>query len=178
MQAEEPIKAVQQWLENIVLKYNFCPFAHKPFKNNTIRYYLSTAIDDGSLIDEIIDELLRLKQTQPTEIETTLIIIPQLLHDFAEYNQFAGILDSLIASLKLKGIIQVATFHPDYQFADLSVDDVRNYTNRSPYPIFHLIREDSVEKARATYPNIEEIPEKNMQTLLELGIDRVRKEIE
>ncbi|MDX1812931.1 MAG: DUF1415 domain-containing protein, partial [Gammaproteobacteria bacterium] len=131
-----------------------------------------------SLVDILIDELLLLSQADINDIETSILIMPNLFKDFEEYNQFGVILDQLIDSLKLNGVIQIATFHPDYQFADLAADDVRNYTNRSPYPLFHLIREDSVEKARASYPDIEEIPDKNMQKLESLGLDKVKKTLE
>ena len=118
-------------------------------------------------------ELLLLAQSDPAEIETTLIVLPRLLQDFTEYNAFGEVLDGILAGLQLQGIVQIATFHPDYRFADLQQDDVRNYTNRSPYPLFHLIRESSVSQAREHYPDIESIPENNMRKLLEIGLETV-----
>jgi len=168
---------VKRWLESVVIRYNFCPFAKKPFKQNKIRFITSKATAAEILVDDLIDELLLLSQVDIEEIETSIVIAPEIFSDFDEYNQFGAVLDQLISSLKLQGIIQIATFHPDYQFADLSPDDVRNYTNRSPYPLFHLIREDSVEKARAVYADIEDIPTKNMDKLEQMGLEKIRNEI-
>lgn len=173
----EEVRKVKKWLQNIVIHYNFCPFAKKPFKQNKIRYFLSHAETVEALVDEVIDELLALHKADVNEIETTIMIVPGVLKDFEEYNEFGVVLDQLIASLKLTGIIQIATFHPDYQFADLDKEDVRNYTNRSPYPLFHLIREDSIEQARASYADIDKIPEKNMDKLETMGLENIKLEL-
>lgn len=174
-ETKQAVRQVKDWIENFVLHYNFCPFAHKPFKQDTIRYFLSSANSADILVDEIIDELIRLKEENPEIIETTIMIVPNLFDNFEEFNQFSAVVDQILSSLKLVGVIQVATFHPRYQFGDLEKDDVRNYTNRAPFPIFHLIRESSVAFARGTYKDIESIPEKNMQTLLDMGLDEVLK---
>jgi len=171
--SDKVIEQTRRWVEQVVIQLNLCPFAAAPFKKDRIRYYVSHALDANQLVDELLEELILLKDTPAREVETTLFIVPNAFSSFDEYNQFGVILDQLIYSLKLQGIIQVATFHPDYQFSDLARDDVRNYTNRSPYPMFHLIREDSVERARNSYTEIESIPEKNMQKLLEMGINAV-----
>ena len=172
---DQVIDATIQWLENFVIKHNFCPFAVKPFKNNRIRYISYPVNTEQDLADKLIDEILLLKDADPQEIETTLVIAPCILGDFLDYNQFLNVVDSLIAELGVEGIIQVASFHPEYQFADLGKDDVRNYTNRSPYPMFHLIREDSIEKARDMM-DTESIPDRNMDLLMQLGIDGITKE--
>lgn len=172
------IRKVKNWLEQIVIRHNFCPFAKKPFKQNTIRFFLSPSQSVYELVDDLLDELLLLSQSDAEDIETTIMIIPEVFANFEEYNQFGNVLDQLIDELKLSGIIQIATFHPDYQFADLSADDVRNYTNRSPYPLFHLIREASVEKARITFPDIDGIPIKNMEKLETMGIEQVIAELD
>jgi hypothetical protein len=125
-------------------------------------------------MNTLVDEIFFLKEAEQQQTETTIIIVPLMLSDFLDYNQFLNAVDLKIQELKVKGVIQVASFHPDYQFADLDNDDVRNYTNRSPYPLFHLIRESSIEKAREQM-DTESIPDRNMDLLLNLGIDKVRK---
>jgi len=171
---DRPIEETKQWLEYFVIKHNFCPFATKPFHDNRIRYVVCMSTDEKDLADKLIDEILFLKDADPQEIETTLVIAPRILAEFPDYNQFLDVADAIMDDLNVEGIIQVASFHPDYQFADLDRDDVRNYTNRSPYPMFHLIRENSVEKARAQM-DTESIPIRNMELLMELGIDGVMK---
>ena len=164
----------KQWIEKIIINHNFCPFAKKPFNQDKIRYAVSSATDSEKVVDDLVDELLLLHETPATEVETTILIVPNTLIDFDEYNQFLDVTDSALEELDLVDIIQVASFHPDYCFADLDVDDVRNYTNRSIYPMFHLIREDSVEHARATFKDVENIPDANMDLLLEIGLDAIR----
>ncbi|WP_455201130.1 DUF1415 domain-containing protein [Kaarinaea lacus] len=166
------IDATKQWLEHFVIKHNFCPFAVKPYKEKRIRYVSYAVTTEQALAEKLIDEVLLLKEADPQEVETTLVIAPLMLHDFFDYNQFLNVVDSIIEKLDAEGIIQVASFHPEYQFADLEKDDVRNYTNRSPYPMFHLIREDSIEKARNSM-DTDTIPVRNMDLLMDLGIDRV-----
>lgn len=169
------IKATKNWLENFVIKHNLCPFAAKPFNAKQIRYVCCHVTDENELANILIEEMLLLKDANPQEIETSIIIAPLMLADFLDYNQFLDVVDSIIDELGVEGIIQVASFHPDYQFADLDKDDVRNYTNRSPYPMFHLIREDSIEKAREMM-DVEAIPDRNMDVLVGLGIENVDKD--
>lgn len=171
---DQYITATRNWLEQFVIQHNLCPFAAKPFRGNRIRYVSYPVTTEEELAAKLIDEILLLKDANPQEIETSIVIAPRMLADFLEYNQFLNVADSIIAELGVEGIIQIASFHPDYQFADLDSDDVRNYTNRSPYPMFHLIREDSIEKAREMM-DVEAIPERNMELLLELGIENVTK---
>jgi len=171
---DQAIQATKEWLEHFVIKHNFCPFAVKPFRDKRIRYVSYPVSSEKELADKLIDEMLFLKDADPQEIETTLVIVPNLLTDFLDYNQFLDVVDSIIDELNVEGVIQVASFHPDYQFADLDKDDVRNYTNRSPYPMFHLIREDSIEKAREMM-DTESIPDRNMDLLMDLGIDGITK---
>jgi len=171
---EQAIDATKIWLEHFVIKHNFCPFAVKPFRDKRIRFVSYPVSSEQELADKLIDEIQLLKDADPKEIETTLVIAPLILADFMDYNQFLDVVDSIIDELKVESIIQVASFHPDYQFADLGKDDVRNYTNRSPYPMFHLIREDSIEKAREMM-DTESIPDRNMDLLMDLGIDGITK---
>ncbi len=150
--------------------YNFCPFAHQPFKHNLIRYAVSGARDETAFIADLTHELLLLRDADKRSIETSLVIAPYCFGDFSRYNQFLDFADVLLAQYQLVGLIQVASFHPAYQFADLSADDVRNYTNRSPYPMLHLIREESVEQARLSHSHIEAIPDANMARLQKIGL--------
>ena len=166
------VLATKNWLEQFVIKYNFCPFAAKPFRENRIRYASYTVSTEEKLAEKLIDEILLLKNADPQQLETSIVVVPDMLTDFLDYNQFLDVADTILAELNVEGVIQIASFHPQYQFADLSSDDVRNYTNRSPYPMFHLIREDSIEKAR-TVMDTEAIPDRNMQVLLDLGIEKV-----
>jgi len=173
-QNNNAVSATKSWLEHFVIAHKLCPFASKPFNEDRIRYVSCSATDEDELVNALIDEILFLKEAKHQETETTILIVPLMLADFLEYNQFLDVVDSIIHELKLEGVIQAASFHPDYQFADLDKDDVRNYTNRSPYPMLHLIRESSIEKAREQM-DTESIPDRNMDLLLDLGIDKVRK---
>ena len=171
---DQPVAATKKWLEHFVIKHNFCPFATKPFRENRIRYVNFAARNEEELVDELVGEILLLKDTDPQEVETSIVIVPLMFPDFQVYNQFLNVVDSIIDKLDVEGVIQIASFHPHYQFADLECDDVRNFTNRSPYPMFHLIREDSIEKAREMM-DTESIPDRNMAVLLDLGIENVKK---
>ncbi len=171
---EQYIKATKKWLEQFVIKHNLCPFAAKPFKQDKIRYVSYPVISEEELVTKLIEEILFLKEADAQDIETSIFVAPLILENFLDYNQFLAVVDSIIDELGVEGMIQVASFHPDYQFADLEPDDVRNYTNRSPYPMFHLIREDSIEKAREMM-DVEAIPDRNMDLLLQLGIEKVNK---
>ena len=171
---EQAIQATKNWLEQFVILHNLCPFAAKPFRKKQIRYVSYPGHAEEELAEKLVDEILLLRDANPEELETSIVIAPHILANFLDYNQFLNVVDSIIDDLDVEGIIQVASFHPDYQFADLDRDDVRNYTNRSPYPMFHLIREDSVEKARGLM-DVDAIPERNMELLQALGLDKVKK---
>ena len=174
---ERAIDLTRGWVEQVVIKHNFCPFAAKPFRENKIRYAVSNAENEKDLVDCLVDELAKLRDTDKSQIETSILILTSCLADFENYNQFLDIVDAILEEMDLEGEIQVATFHPDYCFADLSADDVRNYTNRSIYPMFHLIREESVEAARDFYPDVEQIPDNNMKHLEDMGLPVVLKQI-
>ncbi len=157
------------WLENVVLKHNLCPFAHKPFKGGQIRYVVTDSARPEFLLEDLQQELERLRAMPVEEVETTLLIHPNTLVDFLDYNDFLDIVDVLLVDGGYEGEFQVASFHPDYQFADTLAEDAENYTNRSPWPMLHLIREDSLEKAIASYPDVDAIPERNIDTMNKLG---------
>ncbi len=163
------IAATTEWLEKIVIGLNLCPFAKAVHVKNQIRYVVSNASSRDALKADLKRELCLLFAADPEQIESTLLIHPDVLTEFVEYNEFLSVCDSAIEELELDGVIQVASFHPQYQFAGTKVDDVTNYTNRSPYPTLHLLREESVTQALEMFPDAAGIYEKNIATLRKLG---------
>ncbi|MFC5472711.1 DUF1415 domain-containing protein [Paraherbaspirillum soli] len=168
--ASEVIAHTKTWLERAVIGLNLCPFAKAVHIKNQIRYVVSEANTVEDLLTDLVNELKFLQQADPVTVDTTLLIHPKVLGDFLDYNDFLAVADAAIDELDLVGEIQIASFHPDYQFADATSDDISNYTNRAPYPTLHLLREDSVERAVDAFPEASEIFEKNMQTLQQLGL--------
>jgi hypothetical protein len=166
---DEVIAATRDWLERAVIGLDLCPFARAPYIRNQIRYVVSDAETPEALLADLLSELRTLAAADPAEIETTLLIHPRVLGDFLDYNDFLDVADAALADLDLVGEIQIASFHPQYQFAGTEPDDIENYTNRSPYPILHLLREASVERAVAAFPDASKIYEKNQETLRRLG---------
>jgi hypothetical protein len=165
----EPIIAMtQRWLERSVIGLNLCPFAAGPYRAGRVHFYVSSAQSDEELLLDLRDELQVLQRADPQDVETTLLIHPWALADFDEYNQFQDVCDALIDALELRGVMQVASFHPQYQFADTAPDDIENFTNRSPYPTLHLLREDSVSRA-VQGGDTEQIYLRNIRTLRDLG---------
>ncbi len=142
MSTETIIQEVDHWLNQVVIGLNLCPFAAKPQRNQQIKIYVSEARDEEALLQHIYDQLLELDTKEPQELETTLVVVPNLLHDFVDYNFYIDWVEALIRQQDWEGVFQVATFHPDYCFAGTDPEDDENLTNRSPYPIFHLIREE------------------------------------
>lgn len=169
MKAEEVVAVTRRWIERAVIGLNLCPFAKAVYVREQIRYVVSPAQDPGALLDELKQELRFLAAAEPEAVDTTLLIHPQVLTDFREYNDFLSLADEALAELELEGVLQIASFHPAYQFADTTPDDITNYTNRSPYPMLHLLREASIDRAVAAFPEAEEIYLKNMETLRRLG---------
>ena len=157
------------WVDRAVIGLNLCPFAKAPQVKGQVRYVLSAATDPAALLSDLINELEKLAEANPERIETTLLIHPQVLGDFAEYNDFVAVAEDTVAELDLEGILQVASFHPDYQFEGTTPDDIENATNRSPYPTLHLIREASIDRAVAAFPEAEAIFEVNIETMRKLG---------
>ncbi|MEO6195955.1 MAG: DUF1415 domain-containing protein [Thermoanaerobaculia bacterium] len=173
--AEDIITATKLWLEKAIIGLNLCPFAKAVYVRDQIRYMVSEAETPEALLADLIAELRGLAAADPGAIDTTLIIHPRVLGDFLDYNDFLGVADAAVVDLGLEGVIQVASFHPKYQFAGSKPDDIENYTNRSPYPILHLLREASVERAVAAFPEASEIYEKNMATMRRLGHEGWRR---
>ena len=165
------IAETRTWLEQIVIGLNLCPFAKAVYVKDQVRFVLSDATTPEALVEELAEELVLLRDTPAEQLDTTLIVHPYVLTEFLDYNDFLDNADAAIEALDLQGILQVASFHPDYQFAGVAADDVSNYTNRSPYPTLHLLREDSVERAVAAFPDPDVIVERNIQTLDKLGVD-------
>lgn len=163
------IEATRRWVERAVVGLNLCPFARAPFIQGKIRYAVSHARDTDRLLDDLCGELQSLAAADAGECETTLLIHPHVLGDFLDYNDFLDVADAAVETLKLDGVLQVASFHPHYQFADTAPDDVENASNRSPFPILHLLREASVERAADAMSDPDEIYRRNIDTLRKLG---------
>jgi hypothetical protein len=169
MSDREIIDTTKAWLEKAVIGLNLCPFAKAVHVKNQIRYTVTAARTVQQLQADLAMELQLLDAANPDSIDTTLLIHPHALTDFLDYNDFLDTADETVALLGLEGTIQVASFHPDYRFAGSGANDIENHTNRSPYPMLHLLRESSVERAVAAFPDAEEIVERNMETLRRLG---------
>ena len=173
--ADRVITATRQWLERVVIGLRLCPFAAVPFARDQIRYRVSEQRSADGLAQELAQELVHLHATDPQLCETSLLIHPHVLTDFADYNQFLGEADAAIVALDLRGELQIASFHPKYKFAGSAPNDVENCSNRSPYPMLHLLREASVERAVATFEGIDDIGPRNMETLRRLGHEGWRR---
>lgn len=166
---ETVIADTQAWIEKAVIGLNLCPFAKAVYVKKQIRYVVSNASESEMLLAELQKELTYLQNVDPQQTDTTLLILTGMLNDFLDYNDFLDAADELVDACGLRGEIQIASFHPDYQFADSKPDDIENYTNRSPYPVLHLLRESSIDRAVEAYPDAESIFERNMETLRRLG---------
>ena len=160
---------VRRWLERAVIGLNLCPFAKAVVVKQQVRLVVSDASTERALLEELGEELALLRDTPADEIDTTLLVHPQVLGDFLDYNDFLGDADALVEAMDLDGVLQVASFHPQYQFAGSEPDDADNLTNRAPYPILHLLREASIDRAVAAYPDPDAIIERNIATVRELG---------
>lgn len=165
------IAETRAWVDRAVIGLNLCPFAKAPQVKGQIRYVVSTATQAEDLLACLIVELKRLAETPVERIETTLLIHPQVLTDFGDYNDFLEIAEGAVVELELEGVIQVASFHPQYQFDGTEPDDVGNATNRSPFPTLHLIREESIDRAVAAFPEADTIFEANIETMQKLGAE-------
>ncbi|NGY04958.1 DUF1415 domain-containing protein [Solimonas terrae] len=159
---------VRRWLDEVVIGLNLCPFAAHPARSGRVRVVVSEAQNEVALLAELQIELALLDDSTPAQIETTLIAVPRLFAEFADYNDFLDQVDGMLDQFEWSGIYQVASFHPDYQFADTEPDDPENLTNRAPYPLLHLLREDSVEAAVDSHPDVDAIPENNIRRMREM----------
>ncbi|ELJ8822713.1 DUF1415 family protein [Vibrio parahaemolyticus] len=166
---------VDQWLNDVVIGLNLCPFAAKPQRNKQIKIFVSEATQEEALLEDILLQLIELSTTEPEKLETTLVVVPNMLQDFWDYNFCIDWVEALIKQQDWEGIFQVATFHPDYCFGGAAPEDDENLTNRSPYPIFHLIREESMEKVLKHYPDPESIPDTNIARVSALSEEERKK---
>jgi len=163
------------WLEKAVIGLSLCPFAKSVHVNRRLRCVVSEATTPEDLLRELSREMLLLRRTEPDEVETTLVVHPLVLQDFLDFNDFLGATDALLEDLELDGELQVASFHPLYQFDGTEPDDISNYSNRSPYPTLHLLRESSIDRAVEAMPDTDAIYENNLATLEKLGIEGWKK---
>jgi len=168
---ERALAETRAWVERAVIGLQLCPFARAPQIKGQVRYVVTDASDTATLLEGLIDELQRLANEPAERVETTLLIHPYVLTDFEDYNEFLSVADMALVELDLEGVLQVASFHPRYQFTNTTPDDLGNATNRSPYPTLHLLREASIERALAAFPDPEVIFEANVATLGRLGAD-------
>ncbi|HEY9106702.1 MAG TPA: DUF1415 domain-containing protein [Roseateles sp.] len=169
MNHQQIINDTRDWVVKAVIGLNLCPFAKAVHVNERIRYVVSDATEPEALLQDLARELLALNRADPDEVDTTLVIHPNVLTDFLDFNDFLDSADALVEELKLDGVLQIADFHPDYQFADSEPDDIANYSNRSPYPTLHLLREESITRAVESMPDTASIYENNLETLDRLG---------
>jgi len=170
------ITETKKWLETVVIARNICPFAKRVFDDGGIHFQVETSMDVAICLENLLDECARLDENEA--IETTLLIYANAFADFDEYLDFVEIAERLLEVEDYEGIYQLASFHPNYCFDGSNENDAANYTNRSPYPMLHLLRESSLEKALENYPNPEEIPENNIKLTRELGLEKMRETLE
>jgi uncharacterized protein len=170
MHNEEVLAAMRHWVEQAVIGLNLCPFAKSVYVKNQVRFVISEARHLDAFLEDLDRELDLLAAADPARIDTTLLVHPTLLPDFLDFNDFTELAEAAVVEHGLEGILQVASFHPRFQFADTDPDDIGNYTNRAPYPTLHLIREDSLARAVEAFPDPEAIFERNIETLQKLGL--------
>ena len=163
------IEDTQLWLNKAVIGLNLCPFAKAVVTKKQVRYVVCMDSEPEQVLKMLQEEMQLLINTDAEVLDTTLLIAPHLLPDFLEFNKFLFDCDSVLLSMELEGVLQIADFHPRYQFAGTEPDDISNFTNRAPYPTLHLLREESIDKAVAAFPDASLIYERNMQVLEELG---------
>ncbi len=163
------IAATRHWLERAVIGLNLCPFAKSVYVKEQVRYVVSPVTEAPDVMDDLERELRLLADADPAQIDTTLLILPHAVADFLDFNDLLYFAERLLASLGLEGTLQIASFHPHYQFAGTEPDDIENYTNRAPYPILHLLREDSIARAAAAFPDAADIYERNQAVMRRLG---------
>ncbi|MBC2731836.1 DUF1415 domain-containing protein [Thiobacillus sp.] len=169
MDDEAIVAATRQWIEKAVIGLNLCPFAKAVYVKNQVRYVVSRAPHLDGLLEDLDRELDFLAAADPEAVDTTLLIHPALLADFLDFNDFMQLAEAAVGEHGLEGVIQIASFHPAFQFEGTGPDDISNYTNRAPFPTLHLLREASIERAVAAFPEAGTIYERNIETLEKLG---------
>jgi hypothetical protein len=167
------IAATRRWVESMVVALNLCPFAQRELTAGRVRFAVTSVVSEDQLLAVLQAELEML--TRDPAVETTLLIHPAALAEFFSYNQFLELADRLLVALDLEGVYQVASFHPDYQFFGTDRDDAENFTNRSPYPMLHLLREDSLHQVISEFPDVDQIPARNIVQMNSLGKARLQR---
>jgi uncharacterized protein len=177
MDRQAVIDASRRWISSVVIELDLCPFARRVFTADKIRYVVSDAKDEGRLLMDLADEIKALLSNPASAFETTLLIHPCVLGAFLDYNDFLWDGERLIEELGQRGRVQLASFHPAYQFAGVEPEAVENYTNRSPYPMLHLLREDSISAVAGDPDELLEIPRRNVETLKTLGLAKILEKL-
>lgn len=165
-----PVRDTRRWLERAVIGLNLCPFAKAVHAKGLVHYAVSAGTTPDEVLADVVRELDALAIADPQVRETTLLIVPNCLHDFLEFNDFLGRAERALRKRKLEGVIQLASFHPRFQFEGTQEDDITNFTNRAPYPVIHLLREASIDRAVEAFPHPESIYEANMETMRRIGL--------
>jgi len=165
---QEIIRQTHNWVEKVVIGLNFCPFAHREVENGRLRYTVSSALSIEAALEDLAKEFHFLDDNEETE--TSLLLLPLAFDDFDDYLDLVDLAEALVEDMGYEGIYQVASFHPNYLFSDSPKDDAANYTNRSPYPMLHLLREASLDRVLENHPNPEAIPERNVKFAREKGL--------
>jgi uncharacterized protein len=173
MDNQAAIERTRRWISSVVIELNLCPFARRVFDADKIRYVVTDAEEEETLLKKLRDELEMLVSSPTSRVETTLLIHPRALGNFLDYNDFLGVAERLVRNLRLRGILQLAGFHPDYQFAGTDPNAVENYTNRSPHPMLHLLREESITQVAGDPDELLEIPRRNIETMRGLGREKI-----
>lgn len=174
MNHDDVLAAMRLWVEKAVIGLNLCPFAKAVYVRDQVRFVVSDARHVDAFLEQLDDELALLAASDPDKIDTTLLIHPTLFPDFLAFNDLVGIAEEIVAEHELDGVIQIASFHPRFQFDGTEPDDITNYTNRAPFPTLHLLREDSIARALEGFPDPDAIVERNLETMRKLGHDNWR----
>jgi hypothetical protein len=172
------VEQTRRWISSFVIGLGLCPFARRVFDAGRIRYAISRSCDENTLSSDLANELQLLLASPSTQVETTLLIHPHVLGNFLDYNDFLDVVDELLEERRLHGTIQVASFHPQYRFAGTEPDAAENYTNRSPYPMLHLLRETSISQAADGSDEVQKIPRRNIETMRNLGQEHILKRLQ
>ena len=172
--SSDPLALSRRWVERVVVGLGLCPFAARPMARDVVRFALSPGADSDSIFAGCLDEALRLTSEPAETLETTLYVVPAGLERFDDYLDMLWTLEAAFAQAGLEGVLQLASFHPDYCFEGVHQDDPANWTNRSPLPMFHLIREEQLERALAHFPDAEGVPGRNIALLRGMGSARIK----
>jgi hypothetical protein len=164
-------RSIENWVNKMVIGYQLCPFAANEWRNGRVRISVSQAETSNELLQHLRDEIERIIKNE--NIETTLVVHPYVLTEFDDFNDFLDLTDQLVETLHLNGVLQWASFHPDYQFANSEPTDPENYTNRSPYPVLQILREESLSRAIDRHPDIDQVPIDNMELMREIGCEKL-----